>query len=101
VAGSFTCSSGVSYVASFMGQARPSGTGPPPYLIAVKAYRAASPITHVSASSAPMLLFHGDADVAVPFHQSELMEAAMKKAGVEVKLSSPAWRRPRIRGGNG
>jgi dipeptidyl aminopeptidase/acylaminoacyl peptidase len=76
--------SGVSNLASFMGQPRPDGRAPDP--IAVKAYRAASPITHVSASSAPMLLFHGDADETVPFHQSELMVAAMRKAGAEVKF---------------
>ena len=33
-----------------------------------------------------MLLFHGDADETVPFHQSELMVAAMRKAGAEVKF---------------
>jgi len=77
---------GVSNVASFIGQPRPAEVGPLADPLAVKAYRAASPITYVSASSAPMLLFHGDADVTVPFHQSELMEAAMKKAGAEVKL---------------
>jgi dipeptidyl aminopeptidase/acylaminoacyl peptidase len=43
-------------------------------------------VTHVSASSAPMLLFHGDADEVVSFHQSELMAEAMRKAGAEVKL---------------
>ena len=46
----------------------------------------ASPINYVSASSAPFLLIHGDVDRTVPFHQSELMEAALKKAGVPVKL---------------
>src|SRR5499425_452046 len=40
----------------------------------------------VSTSSAPFLLIHGDVDRTVPFHQSELMEAALKKAGVPVKL---------------
>ena len=44
------------------------------------------PINYVSASSAPFLLIHGDVDRTVPFHQSELMEAALKKAGVPVKL---------------
>ena len=46
----------------------------------------ASPITYVSADDPPMLLIHGDADRTVPFHQSELMEAALKKANVPVKL---------------
>lgn len=47
---------------------------------------AASPINYVSADTAPTLLIHGDADRTVPFHQSEMMEAALKKAGVPVKL---------------
>lgn len=47
---------------------------------------AASPINYVSADAAPFLLVHGDADRSVPFHQSEMMEAALKKAGVPVKL---------------
>jgi acetyl esterase/lipase len=75
---------GVQALTSFMGQFQPAGTPPDP--ISVKAYRAASPITYVSASSAPMLLLHGDADQTVPFHQSELMVEAMKKAGAEVKF---------------
>jgi dipeptidyl aminopeptidase/acylaminoacyl peptidase len=33
-----------------------------------------------------MLLIHGDADRTVPFHQSELFEAALKKVNVPVKL---------------
>jgi acetyl esterase/lipase len=75
---------GTAAVVSFMAQLRPVGNAPDP--VAVKAYRAASPLTHVSSSAAPMLLLHGDADQTVPFRQSELMEAAMKKAGAEVKL---------------
>jgi acetyl esterase/lipase len=46
----------------------------------------ASPINYVSADSSPFLLIHGDADKTVPFRQSEMMEAALKKAGVPVKL---------------
>ena len=46
----------------------------------------ASPINYVSADSSPFLLIHGDADKTVPFSQSEMMEAALKKAGVPVKL---------------
>jgi len=67
--------------ALFMGQR--IGLGDP---IVVKAYRAASPITHVSQLSSPMLLLHGDADTLVPFRMSELMLDKMKKAGVDVKL---------------
>jgi len=33
-------------------------------------YRAASPIAHVSRSSPPVLLLHGDADDTVPYQQS-------------------------------
>ena len=54
---------------------------------------AASPINHVSAGSAPFLLIHGEADPSVPVLQSEIMEAALKKVGVPVKLI-------RIPGGN-
>ncbi|PYR25958.1 MAG: alpha/beta hydrolase, partial [Acidobacteria bacterium] len=34
----------------------------------------------------PFLLIHGDADKTVPFQQSEIMDAALQKAGVAVKL---------------
>ena len=47
---------------------------------------AASPINCVSSDDAPFLLVHGDADRSVPFHQSEIMEAALSKVGVPVKL---------------
>ncbi|MBL8176570.1 MAG: alpha/beta hydrolase [Bryobacterales bacterium] len=49
-------------------------------------YREASPVTHVSADDPPFLLLHGDADAVVPYGQSETMEAALRRAGVEVKL---------------
>lgn len=52
----------------------------------VKVYAAASPITHVSSSSPPVLLLHGDSDDTVPFQQSVAMEAALRKANVPVKL---------------
>jgi dipeptidyl aminopeptidase/acylaminoacyl peptidase len=81
-------SSGDPNVASYMGQLRPRAAGldPRPDPVAVRAYREASPITHVSASSAPTLLLHGDADPIVSFHQSEVMEAAMRRVGVDVRL---------------
>jgi len=47
---------------------------------------AASPINYVSPDDPPFLLVHGDADTTVPFQQSEMMEAALKKVGVPVKL---------------
>lgn len=82
----FDAGGGVPNVALFMGQVRPGPRVPQPDPVAVRAYREASPITHVSASSAPLLLLHGDADEVVPFHQAELMLEAMKKAGGDVKL---------------
>jgi dipeptidyl aminopeptidase/acylaminoacyl peptidase len=52
----------------------------------VKLYRAASPINQVSSEDSPFLIMHGDMDTVVPYHQSENMEAALRKAGVLVKL---------------
>ena len=34
----------------------------------------------------PFLIVHGDADPLVPHHQSELLEAALRQAGIPVKL---------------
>lgn len=49
-------------------------------------YREASPLTYVTADDAPMLLMHGDQDVTVPIKQSEIMESALKQAGVTVRF---------------
>jgi len=49
-------------------------------------YSAASPIMHVSKSSPPALLIHGDSDDIVPYQQSVAMETALHAAGVPVKL---------------
>jgi acetyl esterase/lipase len=71
-------------VTSFMGMPPPrdtskgGGDGRP--------YREASPVSHVTADDPPFLLIHGDGDKTVPYNQSEIMEAALKKAGVAVKL---------------
>ena len=46
-----------------------------------RAYREASPITHVTAKAAPILLIHGDADTAVPLDQSEIMEKHCRRSG--------------------
>jgi len=46
----------------------------------------ASPITYVSQSAAPFLIVHGDQDPLVPYHQSVLLEAALREAGVAVQL---------------
>lgn len=44
----------------------------------------ANPITYVSQDDPPFLICHGDADPLVPHHQSELLTAALKAAGVPV-----------------
>lgn len=48
----------------------------------------ASPLSHVSCRSSPMLLLHGTDDTVVPFAQSVAMSAALERAGVPVELSS-------------
>ena len=52
----------------------------------IKAYRDASPTTHVTRDDAPFLLMHGDADAIVPLQQSEIMEQKLTSAGVPVRL---------------
>lgn len=44
----------------------------------------ADPITFVSKDDPPFLIVHGDQDQVVPLSQSELLAAALKKAGVDV-----------------
>jgi len=44
----------------------------------------ANPITYITEADPPFLICHGDADPLVPHHQSELLEAALKQAGVPV-----------------
>ncbi len=46
----------------------------------------ASPQTHVSATTPPTLLIHGDADDLVPHSQSSGYEAALRAAGVPTRL---------------
>ena len=46
----------------------------------------ANPIAYVTKDDAPFLIVHGDADTLVPYSQSELLEAALKKANVPVTL---------------
>jgi acetyl esterase/lipase len=46
----------------------------------------ANPITYISAGDPPFLHMHGDKDVVVPFNQSELLHAALEKAGVPTEL---------------
>jgi acetyl esterase/lipase len=46
--------------------------------------RRANPITYVTKDDPPFLIVHGDADPLVPHHQSELLAAALERAGVPV-----------------
>jgi dipeptidyl aminopeptidase/acylaminoacyl peptidase len=46
----------------------------------------ASPVSHVTAEAAPLLLVHGTADDAVPFAQSEELVAAYRRAGAPIEL---------------
>jgi len=46
----------------------------------------ANPITYVSADDPPFLIMHGDQDKLVPYQQSEILRAALQKAGVPVKF---------------
>lgn len=44
----------------------------------------ANPIQYVTAGDPPFLICHGDQDPLVPHHQSQLLAAALKQAGVPV-----------------
>jgi acetyl esterase/lipase len=44
----------------------------------------ANPITYVDKNDPPFLIMHGDKDMTVPINQSELLNEALKKAGVDV-----------------
>ena len=46
----------------------------------------ANPITYVSKDEPPFLICHGDKDMLVPHNQSELLNDALKKVGVNVKF---------------
>lgn len=50
--------------------------------------RLANPITYIDRNAPPTLIMHGRSDMAVPFNQSELLYAALQKAGVVVELVS-------------
>ena len=66
--------------------------------------RAASPVDFVDARSAPFLILHGDKDTTVPLSQSQALDAALKRAGVESTLvvlpgaghNGPAFSRPEL-----
>jgi acetyl esterase/lipase len=70
---------GTAYVVSFMDA--PVGNAS-----FTASYVAASPITHVTTNSPPVLLLHGDADKIIPYSQSVAMKAALEAANVPVKL---------------
>ncbi|MHC4511401.1 MAG: alpha/beta hydrolase fold domain-containing protein, partial [Planctomycetota bacterium] len=46
----------------------------------------ANPITYVTKDDPPFLIMHGDKDMSVPLHQSELLYDALKKVGVDASL---------------
>jgi acetyl esterase/lipase len=46
----------------------------------------ASPIYHISATTCPFFIAHGDKDTLVPVEQSTTFDAALKKAGIESDL---------------
>jgi acetyl esterase/lipase len=48
--------------------------------------KSASPINFVDKNCPPVLTFHGTLDPVVPFHQAELLNDALKKAGVSSEL---------------
>ena len=48
--------------------------------------RQASPITYVDDCCPPVLTFHGTLDPMVPYHQAELLHAALRQCGVAEQL---------------
>jgi dipeptidyl aminopeptidase/acylaminoacyl peptidase len=48
--------------------------------------RRANPITYATKDDPPFLIVHGDKDPLVPHNQSEILLAALQKAGVEATL---------------
>jgi dipeptidyl aminopeptidase/acylaminoacyl peptidase len=69
-------SSGARYLDRFVGAKDPADP----------VYDQISPLRHVDKISVPVLLIHGKSDSVVPYEQSVLMEAAMKKAGKPVEF---------------
>lgn len=49
----------------------------------VEKVNAANPIRFIGRRTAPFLIVHGNKDMTVPLNQSELMHAALQKAGIE------------------
>jgi dipeptidyl aminopeptidase/acylaminoacyl peptidase len=50
------------------------------------ALQSISPIEHLAAVTAPILLIHGRDDTVVPYEQSEVMASALKRAGKAVEF---------------
>ncbi len=48
--------------------------------------KAANPISYITPDDPPFLIQHGNADCNVPFNQSELLDEALNKAGVQSTL---------------
>jgi len=101
----FASGNGSGIVASFIGMPYRGEAGGG-YATEQRAYHEASPLSHVSPSSSPCLLIHGDADVLVPYEQSTLIQAARSGAvwrqGVCVQalpqtgIPNPAGASPRL-----
>lgn len=53
---------------------------------AAAAYRRASPVTHISRSTPPTLILHGDKDATVDLRQSQDLAAALARVGVPHEL---------------
>lgn len=53
-----------------------------PYDEATQVYKLASPITHITQDDPPTLILHGTIDELVPIRQADLLDEALKKAGV-------------------
>jgi pectinesterase len=51
-------------------------------------YMEASPVAHVSTTSAPFLFLHGTADTTMPYEQSLEMQRALQAVGVRAELYS-------------
>lgn len=57
-----------------------------PYTESPETWEKASPLTHVSATAAPFLIFHGDEDDVVPLDQSQRLHEALNICGVSTRL---------------
>lgn len=60
--------------------------GTPTSEMASERIKDVSPLSFVSADDPPMLIVHGDADSVVPIEHAQVLETALKKAGVPVEL---------------